>query len=241
MLKFTDDNDFLLVDKYKQNDDGSVNWSLTDGDHFHTGVLFEGMTRDIEVEDGTESIKTGTKQVEVGTQDIKIGERPALDENGDPLLDENGDQVFEDIMEAEAIYETQDVYEEQTKYKTETVDIWGKFQSLIEDGVLQVEGKTQEELILEQVSDFKQSRENLIAASIVTTESGNKYDGDNDSIQKMANKILSYSYAGKSDTDTLEWSLAGTGTGVMTEVTFKELKEAHHLSVEYVQSVWGIE
>lgn len=131
MLKFIDDNDFLLVDKYKQNDDGSVNWSLTDGDHFHTGVLFEGMTRDIEVEDGTESIKTGTKQVEVGTQDIKIGERPALDENGD--------QEFEDIIEAEPIYETQDVYEEQTKYKTETVDIWGKFQSLLSSSAITVD------------------------------------------------------------------------------------------------------
>ena len=171
MLKFIDDNDFLLVDKYKQNDDGSVSWIYKDGDATHSGALFEGLTR----------------------------------------ID--GD---------------------------ETIDVWTKFQSKLNDGSITVEGKTQDEINAEFIAEFKASREALIANSIVTTEDGNKYDGDNDSIQKMANKILSYSYAGKIDTDTLEWSLADTGTGVMTEVTFKDLKEAHHLAVEYVQSVWGV-
>jgi len=45
MLKFIDDNDFLLVDKYKQNDDGSVSWTYTAGNATHSGFLREGMTR----------------------------------------------------------------------------------------------------------------------------------------------------------------------------------------------------
>lgn len=171
MLKFIDDNDFLLVDKYKQNDDGSVSWVYNDGDATHSGFLRKGMAR----------------------------------------ID--GD---------------------------ETIDVWGKLQSKIASKVISVEGKTQEELEAEQIEEFKASRELLISNSVVTTESGNKYDGDNSSIQKMANKILSYNYAGKLDSDTLEWSLADTGTGVMTTVTLEELKEAHHLAVEYVQSVWGL-
>lgn len=171
MLKFINDNDFLLVDKYKQNDDGSVSWIYNDGNATHSGFLREGMTRT------------------------------------------DGD---------------------------ETVDVWAKLQQQVSYNKITIEGKTQEEIDGEKIAEFKTSREALISNSIVTTESGNKYDGDNASIQNMANKILSYSYAGKSDTDTLEWSLAGTGTGVMTEVTFKELKEAHHLAVEYVQSVWGL-
>ena len=87
---------------------------------------------------------------------------------------------------------------------------------------------------------FKNNREQLVADSVVEAN-GFSFDGDNNSIQKMANKILSYVYSGKDDKDTLYWSLANTGTGVMTEVTLGDLKQAHCLAVDYVQSVWGIE
>ncbi len=87
---------------------------------------------------------------------------------------------------------------------------------------------------------FKNNREQLVADSVVEVN-GFSFDGDNNSIQKMANKILSYVYSGKDDKDTLYWSLANTGTGVMTEVTLGDLKKAHCLAVDYVQSVWGIE
>ena len=171
MLKFINDNDFLLVDKYKQNEDGSISWTYNDGNATHSGFIRQGMTR------------------------------------------VDGD---------------------------ETIDVWAKLQSKIASKAIAIEGKTQEELEDEQIAEFKASRELLIYNSVVTTESGNKYDGDNTSIQKMANKILSYNYAGKLDSDTIEWSLADTGTGVMTTVTLGELKEAHHLAVEYVQSAWGL-
>ena len=171
MLKFIDDNDFLLVDKYKQNNDSSVSWVFIEKDITHSGEIYEGMTRD------------------------------------------TGEEV---------------------------IDIWSKLQSKIADGSIVVEGETQAEIEAKELAEFKASRESLVANSVVATASGNKYDGDNVSIQKMANKIISYSYVGKLDSDTLEWSLADTGTGVMTEVTLKDIKEAHHLAVEYVQSVWGL-
>lgn len=171
MLNFINDNDFLLVDKYKQNDDGSISWICKDGNVTHSGFIREGVVR----------------------------------------LD--GDKA---------------------------VDIWAKLQSKIADGSIAIEGETQAEIEAKKLAEFKDSRELLVANSVITTESGNKYDGDNVSIQKMANKIISYSYVGKLDSDTLEWSLADTGTGVMTEVTLKDIKEAHHLAVEYVQSVWGL-
>ncbi len=44
MLKFIDENDFLLVDKYKQNEDGSVSWVFKDGELTHSGCLFDGFT-----------------------------------------------------------------------------------------------------------------------------------------------------------------------------------------------------
>lgn len=171
MLKFIDDNDFMLVDEYKQNDDGSVSWCYQDGDKFHSGFLREGMTR---------------------------------------IDGEN------------------------------TVDVWSKLQSKIKSGKVILITKSDEEIAREEIEQFKQSREYLVSQSVVETESGLKFDGDNTSIQKMANKILSLSYLGESNSFILEWSLADTDTGVMTEVSFAELKEAHHLAVEYVQSIWGI-
>ena len=45
MLKFINNNDFLLVDKYKQNDDGSISWIYNDGTSIHNGFIREGMIR----------------------------------------------------------------------------------------------------------------------------------------------------------------------------------------------------
>ena len=45
MLKFIDESDFLKVDTFKENEDGSVAWRWQDGDTTHTGVIFEGFTR----------------------------------------------------------------------------------------------------------------------------------------------------------------------------------------------------
>lgn len=108
MLNFINENDFLLVDKYKQNEDGSVSWSYSDGNAVHSGLISEGFTRTIQVQDGTESVKAGYKGA----------------------------------------------YEEQPKYKTETVDIWAKFQALVSKGAITLET---EHLLLEQKQSAKDS------------------------------------------------------------------------------------
>lgn len=45
MLKFIDSTDFLKVDTFKQNEDGSVAWQWQEGDTTHSGVIFDGFTR----------------------------------------------------------------------------------------------------------------------------------------------------------------------------------------------------
>lgn len=128
MLKFINDNDFLLVDKYKQNDDGSISWVYNDGNATHSGFIREGMTRSIQVPDGAEQ--------------VKVGEKLALDSEGNQKLDDDGLPLFEPV------------YEEQPKYKTETVDIWAKFQALVSKGAITLET---EHLLLEQKQSAKDS------------------------------------------------------------------------------------
>lgn len=121
MLNFINDNDFLLVDKYKQNDDGSVSWIYNDGNAAHSGFIREGMTRSIQVPDGAEQ--------------VKVGEKLALDSEGNQKLDDDGLPLFEPA------------FEEQQKYKAETVDIWAKFQALVSKGAITLQT---EHLLLEQ-------------------------------------------------------------------------------------------
>lgn len=47
MLKFIDENDFLLVDVFKENEDGTVMWVWNEGEGLrtHSGMLFEGFIR----------------------------------------------------------------------------------------------------------------------------------------------------------------------------------------------------
>lgn len=47
MLKFIDENDFLLVDTYKENEGGSVSWVYNEGEGLptHSGVIRPGFTR----------------------------------------------------------------------------------------------------------------------------------------------------------------------------------------------------
>jgi hypothetical protein len=69
MLKFMDNNDFLLVDKYKQNDDGSVNWTYSDGATTHSGAIYEGLTRD----EGEETIDIWAKlQSKISSNTITV-------------------------------------------------------------------------------------------------------------------------------------------------------------------------
>jgi hypothetical protein len=56
MLKFIDENDFLLVDTYKENEDGSVSWVYDEGEGLptHYGVIREGFKRFTQDSDGSD-------------------------------------------------------------------------------------------------------------------------------------------------------------------------------------------
>lgn len=86
-------------------------------------------------------------------------------------------------------------------------------------------------------SDFKANRQQLLDSAVVTTSNSNKYDADEQSISRMANAILA---AQRKDLTNIQWSLADTPTGVMTDVTLADLEEAHELAVENMASIWSI-
>lgn len=61
MLKFIDENDFLKVDTFKENEDGSVSWVWDEGEGLptHSGIIRDGFKRYIQEEQGTETIVVG--------------------------------------------------------------------------------------------------------------------------------------------------------------------------------------
>lgn len=91
----------------------------------------------------------------------------------------------------------------------------------------------------QELADFRASRQALLDSAVVETTSGNLYDADEVSITRMSNGVIAAIVGGKSDTDIIEWSLADTDTGVMTDVSLSDLKEALALAVINMGEVWG--
>lgn len=121
------------------------------------------------------------------------------------------------------------------------VDVWEKLLEKEQSGEIFIQRLTQEDKDTiaqkEQVDQFKASRQQLLDSAVVTTSNGNKYDADEQSISRMANAILA---AQRKDLTNIQWSLADTPTGVMTDVTLADLEEAHELAVENMASIWSI-
>ena len=70
------------------------------------------------------------------------------------------------------------------------------------------------------------------------TVNGFTFDTDEVSISRLANALLATS--AEADTFVLQWSLADTGTGVMTDVTREDIKQAHMLAVLHMSQIWSI-
>jgi hypothetical protein len=202
MLKFIDENDFLLVDTYKENEDGSVSWVYDEGEGLptHSGIIKEDFTRPKTVENGTEQVQVDT------------------DEEGEP------------------------VFETQPTFTTETIDVWQTMLNKEQAGEIFIQWLTQEDKNAisteQQIQVFKSNRQQLLDSAVVTTSNSNQYDADEASISRMANAILAAQDAGITD---LSWSLADTGTGVMTSVTLADIKEAHRLAVQNMANIWSVE
>ncbi|MEM7419906.1 MAG: hypothetical protein AAF364_09270 [Pseudomonadota bacterium] len=175
MLKFIDENDFLLVDTYKENEDGSVSWVYNEGEGLptHSGVIRPGFTR----------------------------------------KDAGDDEI----------------------------DVWQTMLNKAHSGEIFIQWLTQEDkdaiATEQQIQAFKSNRQNLLDSAVVTTSNSNQYDADESSISRMANAILAAQDAGITE---LSWSLADTGTGVMTSVTLADIKEAHRLAVQNMANIWSV-
>ncbi len=87
------------------------------------------------------------------------------------------------------------------------------------------------------LQDFKNSRQALIDSAVVDAN-GFKFDADEVSIGRMASAVLAT--IAEDDAFVMQWSLADTNTGVMTDITLQDLKLAHKLAVLNMAGVWGI-
>jgi hypothetical protein len=72
MLKFINENDFLLVDKYVQVSPTQVSWQYTHGDSLSTGIISEGFIRTNVVQNGTQQVMTGTTPAEYDEYGVEI-------------------------------------------------------------------------------------------------------------------------------------------------------------------------
>lgn len=88
----------------------------------------------------------------------------------------------------------------------------------------------------ENLTAFRISRQAALDAAVVETANGNQYNADERSISRMANALLAI--APESADFVLYWSMANTGTGVMTSITKADLAEAHRMAVENMSAIW---
>ena len=96
--------------------------------------------------------------------------------------------------------------------------------------------KEQAENEAQALADWKASRAEAVANIVVTTTSGKKFDGDEQSQIRMGLKqnLLV-------DGEETLWSLADTPTGFMSVVTKEELKEACELAGAETTRLWEYE
>lgn len=90
----------------------------------------------------------------------------------------------------------------------------------------------------EEIRVFKEGRQKLLDQAVVTTTSGKEFDADEASMSRMVNALTAAS--DEPETTIIPWSLANDGTGVMTDCTKTEIKEAHRLAVENMASIWSV-
>jgi len=118
----------------------------------------------------------------------------------------------------------------------ETYSPWDELDSSLVEW-LDVEAWQEEQGAETALQDFKNSRQALIDSAVVHAN-GFKFDADEVSIGRMASAILAAIV--EEDTFVMQWSLADTDTGVMTDITLQDLKLAHKLAVLNMAGVWGI-
>jgi hypothetical protein len=87
------------------------------------------------------------------------------------------------------------------------------------------------------IATFKAERQGLLESAVVDAN-GFEFDADEVSIGRMANALLAAS--NQPESYSLQWSLADTPTGVMTEIVIADLRLAHRQAVENMGIIWGV-
>jgi hypothetical protein len=167
MLKFIEQNDFLLVDTFKENEDGSVSWTYDEGEGLptHSGIICEGFKRFTQEQDGVEEVVTG--------------QEPVLDEDGNQeRYDDTGELVFKDILK------------EQPKMVDVEIDVWAKLWELHNNEnspvtVLEVDITPIKESAKQRVNS---QRDSLISGGV--EYNGYTFQTDSQSIMDMMGVIM---------------------------------------------------
>jgi len=84
---------------------------------------------------------------------------------------------------------------------------------------------------------FKASRQALIDSAVVNVN-GFQFDADEVSIARMS--FYTVALMAETDSYEIQWSLADTSTGVMTDITLGDLRLAQQLAVANMAAVWGV-
>jgi hypothetical protein len=89
------------------------------------------------------------------------------------------------------------------------------------------------------LANFKATRETSIQTKAVNAN-GHMFHADFWSKTQMSEAIAVLWEDGAQDTDIIQWSLYGTPSGYMTDVTLADLKLARKLAQVNVSAVWGL-
>jgi len=216
---------------YKYIDAGTIQFFRTNVDGSITnGPIVDGDTRTRQVQTGTQEMESGSAQVENGSEQVENGSISV--EVG---VDEEGNPIFEDQMQYMTIptYETVITYTTEPVFETVTYSPWDELMA----SDAQVQPVPQEVIDAEAIEAFKESRRKKVRESTVITSQGNEYDADETSIARMGFALLAMD--GEPEDLELSWSLANTGSGVMSLVILSDLKEAQKEAVKKMAALWA--
>lgn len=124
--------------------------------------------------------------------------------------------------------------------------VWAKLNGEVENlEIRPVQWMSQSELdsikaqkqLEDEINSFKESRYKALMESTVTTSLGNIYDADEVSISRMLGRI--YRERNSEDYKIIPWSLFTDDTGIMSDVTLGDLKEAYDLAVDNMAALWS--
>jgi hypothetical protein len=129
-------------------------------------------------------------------------------------------------------------FETQPKFITETFSPWDELDPDLVTW-LNMPVFEAEQAEAAALSSFKASRETSIQTKVVNAN-GHLFHADTWSKTQMSEAIAVLWEDGALDTDTVQWSLYGTPSGFMTNVTLADLKLARKLAQIRMSAVWGV-